>query len=63
MTDLEYKVIPEPTKYNVGVFLLNFHARQDGLSLRDAFEQDFDLMLGTALAPSEVLKEIMASSR
>lgn len=41
---INYKMKPDTTRYNIGVFLLTFHTRSDGLSLGEAFCQDFDLM-------------------
>lgn len=41
---IPYNTVPQPTPYNVGVFLLNFSNRNDGMSLGEAFCSDFDLL-------------------
>lgn len=59
--DIKYSVVPQPNAFNIGVFLLNFSARNDGMSLGEAFCSDFDI-LNTAISRScnvTALREIM----
>lgn len=44
LTSISYKAVPQTTAYNIAVFLLGYSSREDGLSLGEAFCQDFDII-------------------
>ena len=53
LQSIPYTVVPAPSKYNLAAFLLNFNHRKDSLTMKDAFQHDFDMLVPSHIATTE----------
>ena len=64
MTDtIPYTVVPSPSKYNLAVFLLNFNTRKDSLTMKEAFQSDFDMLVPSHVVTYEEMINYIMSLR